>query len=176
MRGRRGRYLQECLELRAPPDVWFLASPASTAAGLRGCLLPRAPSAGSVCRVRGTACEEQCRGCVRQSSLPESGGRWGSFSFCIVSRKGFELGPWGAWYSMVHKRRTEGPVLQIVGPVGVDVCVVWHGCIIQVCNQACWISSIDVGYNSLKVPAHPAMIAFYSLALANQCASPCGSE
>ena len=59
-RGRLGRYLQECLELRAPPDVWFLANPASTAAGLRACLLPRTPSIGSVCRVRAPCAPQWC--------------------------------------------------------------------------------------------------------------------
>ena len=48
----RCRYLQECLDRRAPPDVWFLADPASTAADLRACLLPRTPSVSTVCRVR----------------------------------------------------------------------------------------------------------------------------
>ena len=52
-RRRRGRYLRQCLEQRAAPDVWFLADPAAAAADLRACLSPQAPSVATVCQVLG---------------------------------------------------------------------------------------------------------------------------
>ncbi len=66
MRGRRGRYLQDYLELRAPPEVWFLANPrrrppacgpascpARPAPALFvGCVAPRAPQPGGGARNR----------------------------------------------------------------------------------------------------------------------------